>query len=73
MTDVITVVGAGSIGQAIARRVSAGKKLLLADLRQANAEAVRWGGRGARINSVSPAIVSAVFLFGELAPAAPNR
>ena len=39
MTDVITVVGAGSIGQAIARRVSAGKRVLLADLRQENAEA----------------------------------
>lgn len=39
MSDVVVVVGAGSIGQAIARRVSAGKKLLLADLRQENAEA----------------------------------
>jgi NAD(P)-dependent dehydrogenase (short-subunit alcohol dehydrogenase family) len=39
MTQVITVVGADSIGQAIARRVSAGKKVLLADLRQENADA----------------------------------
>jgi NAD(P)-dependent dehydrogenase (short-subunit alcohol dehydrogenase family) len=39
MTDVIVVVGAGSIGQAIARRVSAGKKVLLADLRQHTADA----------------------------------
>jgi NAD(P)-dependent dehydrogenase (short-subunit alcohol dehydrogenase family) len=39
MTDVIVVVGSGSIGQAIARRVGSGKKVLLADLRQANAEA----------------------------------
>jgi NADP-dependent 3-hydroxy acid dehydrogenase YdfG len=39
MTQVVTLVGAGSIGQAIARRVSAGKKLLLADLRQENADA----------------------------------
>jgi NAD(P)-dependent dehydrogenase (short-subunit alcohol dehydrogenase family) len=38
MTQVIAVVGAGSIGQAIARRVSAGKKVLLADLRQENAD-----------------------------------
>ncbi len=38
MTDVITVIGAGSIGQAIARRVSAGKHILLADIRQENAE-----------------------------------
>jgi NAD(P)-dependent dehydrogenase (short-subunit alcohol dehydrogenase family) len=39
MTDVIVVIGAGSIGQAIARRVSAGKHVLLADLRQANVDA----------------------------------
>ncbi|HXQ20171.1 MAG TPA: SDR family oxidoreductase [Candidatus Acidoferrales bacterium] len=38
MTNVIVLVGAGSIGQAIARRVSAGKRVLLADLRQENAE-----------------------------------
>jgi NAD(P)-dependent dehydrogenase (short-subunit alcohol dehydrogenase family) len=38
MTNVIVVIGAGSIGQAIARRVSAGKHVLLADLRQENAE-----------------------------------
>jgi NAD(P)-dependent dehydrogenase (short-subunit alcohol dehydrogenase family) len=39
MTNVIVVVGAGSIGQAIARRVSAGKHVVLADLRQENADA----------------------------------
>jgi len=39
MRDVIVVIGAGSIGQAIARRVSAGKHVLLADLRQDNADA----------------------------------
>jgi len=39
MANVIVVVGAGSIGQAIARRVSAGKRVLLADLRQENADA----------------------------------
>jgi len=39
MSNVIVVIGAGSIGQAIARRVSAGKRVLLADLRQANADA----------------------------------
>ena len=38
MTEVVVVIGAGSIGQAIARRVSAGKHVLLADLRQENAE-----------------------------------
>lgn len=39
MTDTIVVIGAGSIGQAIARRVSAGKHVLLADLRLDAAEA----------------------------------
>jgi NAD(P)-dependent dehydrogenase (short-subunit alcohol dehydrogenase family) len=39
MNNVIVVIGAGSIGQAIARRVSAGKHLLLADLRLENADA----------------------------------
>ncbi len=39
MTDVVVVMGAGSIGQAIARRVSAGKHVLLADLRRENADA----------------------------------
>ncbi|MCJ2374513.1 SDR family oxidoreductase [Pseudomonas sp. RGM 3321] len=37
--NVTVVIGAGSIGQAIARRVSAGRHVLLADLRQDNAEA----------------------------------
>jgi NAD(P)-dependent dehydrogenase (short-subunit alcohol dehydrogenase family) len=39
MRDVVVVVGAGSIGQAIARRVSAGKIILLADLRIEGADA----------------------------------
>ena len=39
MMNVIVVIGAGSIGQAIARRVSAGKHVLLADLRKENAAA----------------------------------
>ncbi len=39
MNNVIVVIGAGSIGQAIARRVSAGKHVLLADLRQDNVDA----------------------------------
>ena len=38
-TKVIVVIGAGSIGQAIARRVSAGKHVLLADLRPENSTA----------------------------------
>lgn len=39
MTDVTVVVGAGSIGQAIARRVSSGRHVVLADLKAENAEA----------------------------------
>lgn len=39
MQEVIVVIGPGSIGQAIARRVGAGRHLLLADLRQENADA----------------------------------
>lgn len=39
MTKVIVLIGAGSIGVAIVRRVSAGKHILLADLRLENAEA----------------------------------
>jgi NAD(P)-dependent dehydrogenase (short-subunit alcohol dehydrogenase family) len=39
MKNVNVVIGAGLIGQAIARRVSAGKHVLLADLRQENADA----------------------------------
>jgi NAD(P)-dependent dehydrogenase (short-subunit alcohol dehydrogenase family) len=39
MSEVTVVIGAGQIGQAIARRVSAGKHVLLADLHQTNADA----------------------------------
>jgi NAD(P)-dependent dehydrogenase (short-subunit alcohol dehydrogenase family) len=39
LSKVTVVIGAGSIGQAIARRVSAGKHVVLADLRQENADA----------------------------------
>ena len=39
MKDVVVVVGPGYIGQAIARRVSAGKHVLVADLREENADA----------------------------------
>jgi len=42
MTNVIVVIGAGSIGQAIARRVSAGKHVLLADLRKDNIDAAAF-------------------------------
>jgi NAD(P)-dependent dehydrogenase (short-subunit alcohol dehydrogenase family) len=39
MTQVVVVIGAGLIGVAIARRVSAGKRVLLADLREDTAKA----------------------------------
>jgi NAD(P)-dependent dehydrogenase (short-subunit alcohol dehydrogenase family) len=39
MGKVTVVIGAGAIGQAIARRISAGKHVLLADLQQENADA----------------------------------
>jgi NAD(P)-dependent dehydrogenase (short-subunit alcohol dehydrogenase family) len=39
MREVVVVVGPGQIGQAIARRVGVGKRLLLADLQLKNAEA----------------------------------
>jgi NAD(P)-dependent dehydrogenase (short-subunit alcohol dehydrogenase family) len=47
MSQVIVVVGAGSIGQAIVRRVGAGKTVLLADLRADNAETAAEVLRGA--------------------------
>ena len=49
MSDVIVVIGAGSIGQAIARRVSAGKHVVLADLHQANADAAAAGAARRRL------------------------
>ncbi|MBD0023125.1 MAG: SDR family oxidoreductase [Gordonia sp.] len=39
MTSVIVAIGAGLIEQAIARRVGSGKHVLLADVRQENADA----------------------------------
>jgi NAD(P)-dependent dehydrogenase (short-subunit alcohol dehydrogenase family) len=39
MKNVIVVIGPGQIGQAIARRVGVGKQVLLADMRQDNADA----------------------------------
>jgi len=39
MKDVIVVIGAGQIGQAIARRVGVGKHVLLADVREENVNA----------------------------------
>ena len=42
MKNVIVVIGAGSIGQAIARRISAGKHIMLADLRPEAANGAAW-------------------------------
>lgn len=39
MNEVLVVIGPGSIGQAIARRVGSGKRVLLADVREENARA----------------------------------
>jgi lactate dehydrogenase-like 2-hydroxyacid dehydrogenase len=38
VSEVIALIGAGSIGQAIARRVGAGRKVVVADLQQDNVE-----------------------------------
>jgi NAD(P)-dependent dehydrogenase (short-subunit alcohol dehydrogenase family) len=51
--NVVVVIGAGSIGQAIARRVSAGKRILLADLSHENA------GAAAKVLSDAGFVVSA--------------
>jgi len=52
MTNVLVVIGAGQIGQAIARRVGVGKHVLLADLRQdsANAAAEVLGNAGYEVS-----------------------
>ena len=39
MRNIIVVIGAGQIGQAIARRVGVGKQVVLADMRPENASA----------------------------------
>ena len=56
MRKVIVVIGAGSIGQAIARRVSTGKKVLLADLRQENAEKAALVMRDAGFDVITAAV-----------------
>jgi NAD(P)-dependent dehydrogenase (short-subunit alcohol dehydrogenase family) len=58
VTSVIVVIGAGSIGQAIARRVSAGKHVLLSDLRQDNVDAAAQVLSDAGfVNTISPGII----------------
>lgn len=56
MTEVVVVIGPGSLGQAIARRVGTGKHVVLADLRQANADAAADVMRNAGFD-VSPTAV----------------
>jgi len=56
MTKVIVVIGAGSIGQAIARRVSAGKHVLLADLKKENADAAAKVLRDAGFETTTAAV-----------------
>ncbi len=55
ISQVVVVIGAGSIGQAIARRVSAGKHVLLADLRieAADAAATVFADAGFEISTAS--------------------
>jgi len=73
MTNVIVVVGAGSIGQAIARRVSAGKCIMLADLRRENAESAANilgdAGFDARVTTVDVSSRSSVQTLVEAASA----
>jgi NAD(P)-dependent dehydrogenase (short-subunit alcohol dehydrogenase family) len=59
MSEVTVVVGAGLIGHAIARRVSAGKQVLLADLRQTNADAAGVSPSQAKVE-----VILAVDLYG---------
>jgi NAD(P)-dependent dehydrogenase (short-subunit alcohol dehydrogenase family) len=62
MKNVIVVIGAGSIGQAVARRVSAGKRVLIADLRQANAEmaATTLGDAGFEVSTAKRPLIGMV-------------
>jgi NAD(P)-dependent dehydrogenase (short-subunit alcohol dehydrogenase family) len=54
--NVIVVIGAGSIGQAIARRVSAGKQVLLGDVRPENAEEAAKTLRNAGFNVTTASV-----------------
>ena len=71
MPDVIVVVGAGQIGQAIARRVGVGKQVILADMRQDNAaaaaEVLASAGYEASVATVDVSSREAVQALVELA------
>jgi predicted dinucleotide-binding enzyme len=66
VSEVTVVVGAGSIGQAIARRVSAGKHVLLADLHQPNADAAAkaMGDAGFQVSTATVDVSSRESLHG---------
>ena len=55
MPDVVVVIGVGSIGLAVARRVSAGKHVLLADLRQESVDvaATSLGNAGFEVTTAT--------------------
>src|SRR4029450_5550385 len=65
MSEVRVGIGAGSIGQAIARRVSAGKHVLLADLRQDNADAAAevLGNAGFEVSTATVDVSSRESLY----------
>jgi NAD(P)-dependent dehydrogenase (short-subunit alcohol dehydrogenase family) len=56
MSDVVVVLGPGVIGQAIARRVGTGKHVVLADLREANAEAAADRMRNAGFDVITTTV-----------------
>jgi NAD(P)-dependent dehydrogenase (short-subunit alcohol dehydrogenase family) len=60
MVNVIVLIGTGAIGQAIARRVSTGKHVLLADLRQENADAAAevFGNAGFEVSTTTVNVAS---------------
>lgn len=71
--DVVVLTGAGSIGLAIARRVGAGKHIVIADLHLKNAEVAEllMGERGAFITGSDLLMdggVTASYWYGELSP-----
>ena len=72
MSQVVVVIGPGSIGQAIARRVSAGKHVVLADLKPENAEAaaevMRDAGFSVSTTTVDVASRDSVHALVETAP-----
>ena len=56
MTEVVVVIGAGAIGQAIARRVGAGRHVLLANRREESADAAGQAFRDAGFETSTAAV-----------------